>query len=231
MELRDARTLVVGATGVLGGALTHALRDAGARIVVTGRDQARLTRVADVSEEAFELDLLDVDACRSVVAQAAERLGGLDLVVVASGVAGFGAAQDTPDAVTEELFAVNTLGPIAVLAASVPHLERGGTLAVLSAILADAPMAGMAAYSASKAGLSAYLSALRREVRRQGLTVLDARPPHMETGLAERAVAGDPPRLPAGHDVDDFVGLLVEGVRTGARELVWDTTAKGLALR
>jgi NAD(P)-dependent dehydrogenase (short-subunit alcohol dehydrogenase family) len=230
MELSDARTLVVGATGVLGGALTHALHEAGARVVVSGRDADRLAGLADVSEEALELDLLDVDACRAVVAQAAERLGGLDLVVIASGVAGFGAAQDTPDAVSEELFAVNTLGPIAVLAASVPFVERGGTLVALSAILADAPMAGMAAYSASKAGLSAYLSALRREVRRQGLTVLDARPPHMETGLADRAVAGDPPRLPAGHDVEDFVGLLVEGIRTGARELVWDPTSKALAL-
>jgi len=231
MELNEARTLVVGATGVLGGALTRVLHDAGARVVVTGRDPERLARLAEVSEEAYELDLLDVDACRAVVGQAAERLEGLDLVVVASGVAGFGAAQDTPDAVTEELFAVNTLGPIAVLAAAVPRVERGGTLVVLSAILADAPMAGMAAYSASKAGLSAYLSALRREVRRQGLAVLDVRPPHMETGLAERAVAGDPPRLPAGHEVEDFVGLVVEGIRTGARELVWDPSSKALALR
>jgi NAD(P)-dependent dehydrogenase (short-subunit alcohol dehydrogenase family) len=230
MELNEARTLVVGATGVLGVAVTHALHDAGARVVVTGRDPDRLAHLADVSDEALELDLLDVDACRAVVARAAERLDGLDLVVVASGVAGFGTAQDTPDAVTEELFAVNTLGPIAVLAASVPVLRRGGTLVALSAILADAPMAGMAAYSASKAGLSAYLSALRREVRRQGLTVLDVRPPHMETGLAERAVAGDPPRLPAGQDVAAFVGRLVEGIRSGARELVWDPTTKALAL-
>jgi short-subunit dehydrogenase len=92
-------------------------------------------------------------------------------------------------------------------------------------------MAGMAAYSASKAAVSAYLSALRREVRRQRVNVLDVRPPHMETGLAERALSGTPPRLPAGHDVDEFVALLTEGIRSDARELVWDPAAKGLALR
>lgn len=230
-EIRGARTLVVGGTGVLGSAIARALHDGGARVVVTGRDGERRTALGDVSEAALELDLLDVDAGRAAVGQAADLLGGLDLVVVASGVAGFGPAQDTPDAVSEELFAVNTLGPIAVLAAAVPRMGDGGALVVLSAVLADAPMAGMAAYSASKAAISAYLSALRREVRRQGVDVLDVRPPHMETGLAQRALDGTPPRLPAGHDVDDFVALLVEGIRTGARELVWDPASKGLALR
>ena len=231
MDLHDTRTLVVGGTGVLGEAVTRGLHDGGARCVVTGRSADRRSRLADVSEAAWELDLLDVAACRALVGRAAELLGGLDLVVVASGVAAFGSAQETPDEVTEELFAVNTLGPIAVLSAAVPRMGRGGALVVLSAILADAPMAGMAAYSASKAGLSGYLSALRREVRRQGVTVLDVRPPHLETGLADRALSGTPPRLPGGHDVDAFVALLLEGIRTGASELVWDTSAQALALR
>ncbi len=230
-ELQGACALVVGGTGVLGSAIVDALHDAGARVVVTGRDPDRLARLGAVSEAALELDLVDVDACRAAVEQAADRLGGLDLVVVASGVAGFGPAQDTPDAVTEELFAVNTLGPIAVLSAAVPRMREGGALVALSAVLADAPMAGMASYSASKAAVSAYLSALRREVRRQGISVLDVRPPHMETGLAQRALHGTPPKLPAGHDVGDFVTLLTDGIRTDARELVWDPAAKGLALR
>jgi len=230
-ELQGARALVVGGTGVLGSAIVDALHDAGARVVVTGRDPDRLARLGAVGEAALELDLVDVDACRAAVEQAADRLDGLDLVVVASGVAGFGPAQDTPDAVTEELFAVNTLGPIAVLSAAVPRMREGGALVALSAVLADAPMAGMAAYSASKAAVSAYLSALRREVRRQGISVLDVRPPHMETGLAQRALHGTPPKLPAGHDVGAFVTLLTDGIRTDARELVWDPAAKGLALR
>jgi NAD(P)-dependent dehydrogenase (short-subunit alcohol dehydrogenase family) len=231
MELRGARSLVVGATGVLGGSLTRALHDAGARLVVTGRDRQRLAALEDVSESTAELDLLDTTAAREVVARAAGRLDGLDLVVVASGVAGFGAAADTSDAVVEELFAVNTLGPVAVLSAAVPLMGKGGTLVALSAVLADAPMAGMAAYSASKAALAGYLAALRREVRRQGLGVLDVRPPHLETGLADRALSGTPPSLPAGHDVDDLVALVLQGLRDGSRELIWDQSAQALALR
>jgi NAD(P)-dependent dehydrogenase (short-subunit alcohol dehydrogenase family) len=223
MELNGARVLVVGSTGVLGRLLTEALAEAGARLAVTGRDQERLADVAEHAEVSFELDVLDVTACRDVVRQAAEGLGGLDVLIVATGVAGFGQATETPDAVTEELFAVNTLGPIALCAEAVPLLSSGGVVAVLSAILADAPMAGMAAYSASKAALSGYLAALRREVRRQGLIVLD-------TGLADRAIAGEPPKLPAGHDPAELVRALLEGVRNGSRELVYDPKSKSLAL-
>jgi NAD(P)-dependent dehydrogenase (short-subunit alcohol dehydrogenase family) len=231
MELTGVRTLVVGGTGALGGKLVRALHEAGARSVVTGRSTDRLAALDGIAEGTVELDLLDVAACREAVARAADTLGGLDLVVVASGVAGFGSAAETPDAVTEELFAVNAFGPIAVLSAAVPVMSAGGTLVALSAILADAPMAQMAAYSASKAALSAYLTALRREVRRAGIGVLDVRPPHLETGLAGRALSGTPPTLPAGYDVDAFISLLVEGIRSGARELVWDAGVKDLALR
>ncbi len=231
MDLSGARTLLVGASGVLGGALATALSQAGARLVLTGRDPEALPDLGESVQATLGLDLLDVAACRSAVQSAASTLGGLDLVVVASGVAAFGTAADTSDEVTEEVFAVNTLGPIAVLSAAVPQVEKGGALVVLSAILADSPMAGMASYSASKSALSGYLSALRREVRRQGVCVLDARPPHMETGLADRAISGTAPGLPAGYDVDAFVALLVEGISSGAKELVWDATAKDLALR
>jgi NAD(P)-dependent dehydrogenase (short-subunit alcohol dehydrogenase family) len=230
MQIDGARSLVVGATGVLGGALTRALIDAGARCVVTGRDPQRLAALEGV-EASLELDLIDVAAARAAVQRAAEVLGGLDLVVVASGVAAFGPASETGDAVAEELFAVNTLGPIAVLSEAAGVVTQNGSVAALSAILADAPMAGMAAYSASKAALSGYLTALRRELRRRRVTVLDVRPPHLETGLADRALAGTPPALPPGFDVDDLVAAVLEGIRTGAAELVWDPKSKGLQLR
>jgi NAD(P)-dependent dehydrogenase (short-subunit alcohol dehydrogenase family) len=230
-EVAGARALVVGAGGVLGGALTRALHEAGARCVGTARDPGRLAGLGDAVESAVALDVLDVAACRQAVAAAAERLGGLDLVVVATGVAAFGTVSETPDEVAEELFAVNTLGPMAVVSEAVTQMPDGGSLVVLSAILADVPMAGMAAYSASKAGLSAYLSAVRKEVRRQGIGVLDVRPPHLETGLADRALHGTSPRLPAGHPVDDLVALVVEGIRSGAQELVWDPSTRALALR
>lgn len=232
MELRNARVLVVGASGVLGGAIADRLHAAGASVVVAGRDPQRLGAVAERVEAvaSLELDLVDVEACAAVVQQAASALGGLTGIVVASGVAAFGPAREEDDVVVEELFAVNTLGPIALVRASLEHLGEGGAIAVISAVLADVPTAGMASYSASKAATSAYLTALRREVRRDKITVFDARPPHMETGLADRALAGTPPRMPQGHDVDEVVALIVQGIAEGKSELVADLKAGTVSL-
>lgn len=233
MELAGARVLVVGATGVLGGRLAQGLADRGAQLVLTGRDPERLSALAEKvgAEHSVALDLVDVDAVKAAVDTSAERLGGLDGLLIASGVAAFGPAPEEDDAIIEEVFAVNTLGPIAAIRAAVPHLSEGGAIAVLTAILADLPTAGMAAYSASKAGLSAYLTALRRELRRERISVLDARPPHMDTGLSDRALAGEPPRMPPGHDIDEIVELVIRGLAEGKSELVSNPKERTVSLR
>jgi NAD(P)-dependent dehydrogenase (short-subunit alcohol dehydrogenase family) len=233
MDLQNARVLVVGSTGAIGGAVAARLAQRGARLALTGRRAGALTATADRLGVAhtFSLDLIDVDACAAVVARAAEQLGGLDGLVVASGVAAFGAGRDEQDAVVEELFAVNTLGPMALVRAAIPLLGPGSSITVVTAVLADVPTAGMAAYSASKSATSAYLTALRRELRRDKIAVFDVRPPHLDTGLAERALAGVPPRMPSGADLDEVVALIVQGMASGSSELVADLKSGTVALR
>ncbi|MCM3516684.1 SDR family oxidoreductase [Nocardioides sp. P86] len=231
MELSGARALVVGASGVLGAGIARALVERGATVSVAGRDAGRLAPVAqDCGTEPLVLDLVDTDACREVVGAAADAMGGLDLLVVATGVAGFGPATEADPAVVEELFAVNTLGPMALVRAAAGRFEDGGTVAVLSAILAELPTNQMAEYSATKAALSTWLTVLRRENRR-AFTVLDVRPPHLDTGLAERSLAGEPPKLPAPLPGQVVVDTVVEALASGATEVVWDAGAKELVAR
>ncbi|MER5674371.1 SDR family NAD(P)-dependent oxidoreductase [Pseudonocardia alni] len=230
MELSGARTLVVGATGVLGGALTEALRDQGATLALAGRTEPS---GAD-GEPTFRFDALDLERCAAVVDEAADALGGLDLVLVAIGVAGFGEESEN-DVVTEHLLTVNAQAPMAVGRAALRRFPArsagGGTLAMISAILADVPTPGMAAYSASKAALSAWLTATRGGVRKQGVRVLDVRPPHIETGLADRAVAGTVPSgIAAGSDVATLVGQVLEALRSDRRTVTFDLRSGEYAL-
>lgn len=231
MELDGARVLVAGASGALGRQIAERLVEAGARVVAAGRDEERLRKVAETcGTEPLQFDAVDVDACARTVAAAAEALGGLDGIVVTVGVAGFGPAVDADPAVVEELFAVNTLGPMALVRAAAGHLEEGGFVAVLSAILADLPTNQMAEYSASKSALSAWLEVLRREERRR-LHVIDVRPPHLDTGLEGRALAGDPPKLPEGQPSADVVDAVLRAVTEGRREVVWDQKERALVVR
>ncbi|WP_300009692.1 SDR family oxidoreductase [Pseudonocardia sp.] len=224
MDIDGARVLVAGATGVLGGGVAAALHGAGARLALAGRDAARLDALAGTLGDAprWTFEALDLERCAAVVDEAAGALGGLDVLVVAYGVAAFGPAHETDDVLTEHLLTVNTMAPMAMVRAALPRMDGNGTVAVLSAILADHPTAGMAAYTASKAGLSAWLTALRQEQRRRGVTVFDVRPPHIETGLAGRAIAGQAPPMAAAATVDEVVALIVDGIRDGRRELRYD---------
>jgi NADP-dependent 3-hydroxy acid dehydrogenase YdfG len=230
MEITDARALVVGATGALGGGIARALHEGGARLALTGRDADRLAALAsELAAPAFELDVVDLERTAATVAEAVEALGGLDLLVVATGVPAFGPAVDADPAVTEEVFAVNALGAAGVVRAALPHLD-GGVAVVLSAILADTPMAGMADYSAAKAALTAWLTAVRREHRRS-TRVVDVRPPHLDTELASHALAGEPPRLPEPLPAQQVVEAVLAAVTDDkATEVAWDRN-EGLVVR
>jgi short-subunit dehydrogenase len=232
MELSGARTLVVGATGVLGGAVARALHEHGAQVALAGRSGGALAAIGqELGAPTTTFDALDLGRCADVVAWSADALGGLDLLVVAIGVAAFGPADGEDDAVVEQLLAVNTLAPMALVRAALPRIGKGGAVAVLTAILADYPTAGMAAYSASKAAISGWLTAVRPEQRRRGVTVFDVRPPHVETGLAGRAIAGQAPAMKEAATVDQVVAMILDGLRTGRRELRYDLQKAELTLR
>lgn len=225
MNEERSKVLVAGATGALGTALARALYAEGYRCALAGRDETRLAELAGELDGAptATFDAIDTDSCARAVADSANTLDGLDVLVVAIGLAAFGRVEDTDEAVVEHLLAVNTLAPIALTRAALPYLQQSqGTVVVLSAVLADYPTPEMAAYSASKGAVSTWLSVLRREQRRRKVQVFDVRAPHMNTGLADRALAGTAPSMPEPTMVETVVNRIVDGVRTGAHELSYD---------
>lgn len=215
MDMNGARALVLGATGGFGAELARSLVASGASLVVHGRDAARLQGIAsELGAQAVAGDLSQHGEPDRVVDEAAGALGGLDVVVMSAGAVAFGPVADLDEAVLRQLVDVDLIAPILVARAATRHLEKGGAIVQVSAVVATQPMAGLAAYSAAKAGLTAFDTAFRREMRRAGVRVIDARPPHMETGLATRPLAGEPPGLAQGRDprevADELVAVIAE---------------------
>ncbi len=217
--LDGAVVAVIGASGALGSLIARGAEARGARVVLVGREEERLRGVLDGAEVVVG-DLGDATLGERVAAAALAAHGRLDGVVNAAGVVAFGPLVDTDDAVLEELFLTNVVGPLFLVRRVLPALtESRGFLVNLSAVVAEQPMAGMAAYSASKAALTAADRALTRELRRVGVDVLDVRPPHTETGLADRALAGEPPRLAEGLDPQVVADAVLDAVEAGRSEL------------
>jgi cyclic-di-GMP-binding biofilm dispersal mediator protein len=221
MELNGSHFLVVGATGVLGAALSRGLAARGARLTLTGRSEAKLASLAaelgDAAAGTAAADLGRLGAPAEIAAAAYGR--ELNGVVFAAGVVAFGPAAEVDDETLDELMLVNLLGYMRLMRELAPRLAEDSVVVQLSAVTAERPTAGMAAYSATKAGLSAYGKALGLELRRQGSRVLDVRPPHTETGLTERALAGSAPRLPQGKDPDAVAGRIIAAMAGGEKDL------------
>ena len=177
------------------------------------------------------LDLHDAASVPACLEAATRALGGLDAIVIATGIVAFGPEPEIDDVTVRDLFLVNTTGPIMLLRQALRHLEPSGTIVTLTAVVAEHPTAGMAAYSASTAALSAYVTALRRERRRDGLTILDVRPSHLDTGFETRALAGRPPALPAAADHRDVVVAIVDAMRDDRRELAYDLRRRTLVTK
>lgn len=211
-ELSGKAFLVVGATGALGSRIARLLADRGADVTVSGRSADALAALDIAGAHAVAADLREPDAPRSIVAAAAERHGRLDGLVIAAGVVAFGALTEVDDDTVDDLLLVDFLAPLRLIRAALPVLERDGVILGISAVVAEKPMANMAAYSAAKAATAALFTAVRAEARRRKVRVVDVRPPHTETGLAGRAIAGDPPKLPTGLDPDDVAARIVEAL-------------------
>ena len=188
----DGRVVaVVGSTGVLGAKIARVLTARGATVVRAGRH-------GDVD---VRLDLHDATAGDALVAHARERHGRLDGVVIAAGVVTFGPLADTDDEVIEELFLTNVIGPLWLARRVIPALiETRGFLVHLSGVVASQPVAGMAAYSASKGGVHAMTLPIARELARYGIRVVTIAPGIMETpmmkGLPEAAQASLAEQIP-----------------------------------
>jgi len=222
--VRDLSILVAGASGGLGAPISRLLAAGGARLTLLGRDRGRLEALG--LEAALAVgDLRQAETAEQAVAAALAAHGRLDALIVASGVVAFGPVGELADEVLVDLFAVNTLAPIRLLRAALPALTasaaagRAPFVVHLSAIVAEHPAAGMAAYSSSKGALTAFDAAAGRELRRAGIRLVDARPPHTETGLTGRALAGIAPRLAQGLDPDAVAARVLAAVVGDERDL------------
>ena len=213
MEMNGARVLVLGATGGFGAEVARSLAARGARLAVHGRNRARLDALsAELGAMAVEGDLTAPGAPDQVVDAAATALGGLDVIVMSAGAVAFGPVAELDEQVLRQVVDLDLIAPVLVARAATRHLGEGGAIVMVSAVVAEQPMAGLAAYSAAKAGLTAFDVAFRREMRRAKVRVLDARPPHMETGLATRPLAGDPPGLAEGRNPREVADELVAAI-------------------
>ena len=215
LSIDGARALVVGATGGLGSAITERLVAGGARVVTSGRrDLAGVGGTLHV-----HCDITVTSERERLIDDTVGALDGIDIAVIASGVVGFAPATVMRASDIAQMIAVDLAAPLALLGELAPAVEDGGAIAVITGAIVDSPIPGTSTYTAAKAGLSAACAVLRRELRPRRVNVIDARPPHTETGLAGRPVFGSAPTFPTGLSPSVVAERIVRGIADGETEL------------
>jgi cyclic-di-GMP-binding biofilm dispersal mediator protein len=204
--------LIAGGTGGLGRALTTELRSRGCIV-------ATVSRTASTDPTHFVADLRSPESATAVINEVVAKHGALNIVINAMGVVAFGEIGATSVDTIEEVFLTNTFGHIFFMQAALRHVQKESVLVGISGVIAEQNLPGMSVYGASKAAVRSFDEALAREARKAGVRVIDARPPHTETGLASRAVAGTAPKFPVGLDPIAVARRIVQAIAYGETDL------------
>ncbi len=103
--------------------------------------------------------------------------------------------------------------------AALRKISQGSVVVGISGVIAEQNFPGMSVYGASKAAVRSFDEALAREARKAGVRVIDARPPHTETGLASRAIAGTAPKFQRGLEPVIVAQRIVQAIADGETDL------------
>ena len=150
LALGGKRCLVTGSTGGIGLEVVRQLTGEGARVVSCGRRDA-----PGVGEEAHVVsDLSHAGGPEWVVAQAADALGGLDVLVNNVGIARHARFEDVPDDEWDAYWQLNVMSYVRAIRAALSHLREGsGAIVNVSSTAGKRPSTGMPHYSVTKAAV------------------------------------------------------------------------------
>lgn len=193
--------LITGASRGLGRAISAALVERGAQVVMVARDQSRLEEaVRDLGPRAHTLpaDIGDPEAPHRIAMEAAARVGPIDLLVNNASTLGPTPLRlliDTERRDLERVLAVNLLGPfeLARVIGGAMALRGRGTILNISSDAAVEAYPRWGAYGTSKAGLDHLSAILAAELEETGVRVLAVDPGEMDTEMHRAAIPNADP--------------------------------------
>ena len=195
MSVKGKTVLVTGGTSGIGEATARAYAAAGAKVIITGRNQERGDRLAHELGTHARFIRADLERFEEVQRLASE-VNGVDVLVNNAGVFPFGATDDVEADAFDSTYALNVKAPFFLTAAIAPRMAAngGGAIVNVTTMVASFGIAGMALYGSTKAALTLLTKAWAAEYGPQGVRV--------------NAVAPGPTRTPGTEPMGDALDQL-----------------------
>jgi 3-oxoacyl-[acyl-carrier protein] reductase len=183
--------VVTGGSRGIGAAIAKRLATDGAAVAITyvANKEAADKVVAEIAAAGAEGLAIRADAgapeeAAAAVRQAAERFGGLDILIHSAGVAAFAPLPDSDFSDYRRQFAVNVDGVFAATRAAADHLRDGGRIIVIGSVNAHSmPVAGGAVYGATKAAVAGLVRGWARDLGPRNILVNAIQPGPVDTDL------------------------------------------------
>lgn len=178
MEKLTAKKIVVaGATGGIGRQLVKMLHQSGAEVFVTGRSQAKLDALVNDlglrSTHALALDIADDSAMLQLGAKVAQEMGTPDILVNLAGIGIIKSMDNLSLAEFNQSLQTNLVGAFLFVKTFLAPMKENkkGLIVNVPGVLGKVPMAGAAAYSASKYGIVGMMQSIREELKRTEIRI------------------------------------------------------------
>lgn len=184
LGLKDRVYVVTGATRGLGNAAARALVEDGAKVVITGREQAKAEAAATaLGENAYGVgaDNADPQVAQRLIATARERFGRFDGVLVSVGGPAPGALADISDAQWQSAFESVFLGAVRLARTAAAELTEGGVVGFVLSSSVHEPIPGLTVSNGLRPALAGVAKSLAREVGPRGIRVLGVLPGKIDT--------------------------------------------------
>ena len=217
MNWKDKVVFLTGASSGIGEGLALELADRGANLGLVARRHEHLAKLAKACEEKgakafiYGCDVTNAKALADAAESMRREFGHIDILIANAGVSG--ADQSTrdyePEAV-KKVIEINLLGAVNAVHAVLPQmLERGsGQLVAISSLAGIRGLPKSAAYSASKAGMTAFFESVRLDTLGKGIDVTIIQPGFIETPLT----AGRTNNMPFLMTLDEAIPHFIKAI-------------------
>ena len=192
MRLTNKTALITGGNSGIGLATARLFVAEGAKVTVTGRNQATLLAAAkELGPNALAIvaDATDIAATERAVERAVEKFGKLDIVFANAGIPGSTPLGGTSLEAFESVIRTNITAVFFTVQAAVPHLNDGASIILNGSVISVLGNPGYAAYAASKAGVRAMARVMASELSPRGIRVNVVAPGAIRTPIWGAAIA------------------------------------------
>ena len=193
-DLTGKRALVTGSSQGIGLALARGLSDAGAEIVLNGRDEAKLNQAAALFDKQIHqlpFDVTNHDAVRDAVDQFEAETGPIDILVNNAGMQHRAPLEDFPEDAFERLLQTNIASVFHVGQACARHMIKRGSGKIVNIASVQTALArpGIAPYTATKGAVANLTKGMATDWAKHGLNCNALAPGYFDTPLNAALVA------------------------------------------